>query len=325
MRSLRTLLTILTVAVVTVTAAAGCRSSKPSVEEGSLAKIAKLQGATFTVGSKEFTEQLVLCHITSLALQSVGATVQEKCGLQGSGSARAALISGSIDMYWEYTGTAWVLHLNHTGRIEDPAELYETVAREDLDMNKIRWGTRAPANDTYTIVVKTSTAQQLGVTTISDYAKLVQSNPTQASLCVASEFKGRNDGLPGLREAYGFDVPRDKLFVVPESDFYRDAANGDPCIFSEATTTDGRVGPFGLTILIDDKHFFPVYNPALTVRDSVYQGHPDLMKIIEPIAHALTDDVLQQLNGEVDVNGKAPAEVAQNWLQAKGFIGKVTR
>src|SRR5262249_10472939 len=153
-----TLLTILTVAVIAVNAAACGRSPDTLVKEGSLAKIDTLKGATFTVGSKEFTEQLILCHITSLALQSVGATVHEKCGLQGSIHTRAALTSGSIDMYWEYTGTAWVLHLKHADPAKDPAGLYDAVAKEDLARNNIRWGTRAPGNDTYAIVVKTSTA-----------------------------------------------------------------------------------------------------------------------------------------------------------------------
>ncbi len=320
MRLLRTLLTALTVAVITVTSTAGCLSTNNTAKGGSLAKIAKLKGATFTVGSKEFTEQLVLCHITSLALRSVDATVNEKCGLQGSNVVRAALTSGSIDMYWEYTGTAWINHFKHTDPINDPAKQYEAVAQEDLTKNKIRWGVAAPANDTYAIAVKTSTAQQLGVATISDYAKLVQSNPTQASMCVASEFAGRNDGLPGLEKAYGFTVP--KKAVIAEGALYDSVSKGDPCVFSEATTTDGRVSALSLTILTDDKQFFPVYNPALTVRESVYQSHPDLLKIIDPIARALTNELLQQLNGEVDIKGKDPTDVARSWLQEKGFISK---
>jgi osmoprotectant transport system substrate-binding protein len=99
-------------------------------------------------------------------------------------------------------------------------------------------------------------------------------------------------------------------------------AKGDPCVFSEATTTDGRVSALGLRILTDDKQFFPVYNPALTVRESVYKSHPDLLKIMDPIALALTNELLQQLNGKVDIKGEDPSMVAQNWLQEKGFVGK---
>src|SRR5262249_40317830 len=219
----KTLAIALLAAALTAACFSSSSSSASSVKGGSLAQGVSLTGATFTVGSKEFTEQLILCHITSLALQSVGATVYEKCGLQGSDFARAALTSGSIDMYWEYTGTAWINHFEHTDPIKGSAKQYEAVAQEDLTKNNIRWGAPAPANDTYAIVVKTSTAQQWRVATISDYAKLVRSNPAQASLCVASEFNGRNDGLRGLQKAYGFNVPRDKLFVVGDSDFYSSA------------------------------------------------------------------------------------------------------
>jgi osmoprotectant transport system substrate-binding protein len=322
MRSLRTVLTTLTIAAITMTAVAGCSGSdKATVKPGSLADIAKLKDASFTVGSKEFAEQLILCHITSLALQSVGATVHEKCGLQGSNLTRASLATGSIDMYWEYTGTAWINHNKHDEPINDPARLYDAVAKEDLEKNNIWWGVPAPANNTYAIAVKTSTAQELRVATISDYANLVKTNPAKASMCVASEFNGRNDGLPGLQTAYGFTVPPTGLSVIAEDALYLSVAKGDPCIFSEATTTDGRVKELGLTILDDDKHFFPIYNPALTVREPVYKSYPDLAKISEPLAKALTDEELLQLNGQVDIKGEDPAKVAQSWLETKGFIG----
>jgi osmoprotectant transport system substrate-binding protein len=323
MRSLRTVLITLTIAAVIMTAATGCfGSDNATVKPGSLADIAKLKDATFTVGSKEFTEQLISCHITSLALQSVGATVHERCGLQGSYLARAELNKGSIDMYWEYTGTAWITYNKHTEPIIDPAKLYDAVAKEDLEKNKIWWGAPAPANDSYAIAVKTSTAQELGVANISDYAKLVQTNPAKASMCVASEFNGRNDGLPGLQTAYGFTVPPTGLHVVAEVALYTNAAKGDPCIFSEVGTTNRRVKEYDLTILDDNKHFFPIYNPALTVREPVHKSYPDLAKISEPLAKALTNEELLQLNGQVDIKGDDPAKVAENWLQDKGFIGR---
>jgi osmoprotectant transport system substrate-binding protein len=303
---------------------AACFSSSDtatSVKGGSLAQGVSLKGATFTVGSKEFTEQLVLCQITSLALQSVGATVQEKCGLQGSNTTRAAMTSGSTDMYWEYTGTAWINYLGHTDPIKDPTQQYNEVAQEDLAKNQVKWLKASPANDTYAIGVKSSTADRLGVKTISEYARLVQSNPSDASMCVASEFAGRSDGLPGLEKAYGFTVPKDGLATLAEGAIYDAIGKGDPCNFGEITTTDGRVQALGLTVLEDDKEFFPVYNPALTVRESVYKDHQDLAKIAEPIALALTNEEFQRLNGDVDVRGKDPKQVAQDWLKAKGFTG----
>jgi osmoprotectant transport system substrate-binding protein len=322
---LRTALTALAaalaIALLSALTAASFSSSAGSVEGGSLAQGVSLEGATFTVGSKEFTEQLVLCHITSLALRSAGATVREKCGLQGSNTTRAAMTSGSTDMYWEYTGTAWINYLGHTEPIKDPIQQYDAVAQEDLAKNHVKWLTPAPANNTYAIGVKDTTANDLGVTTISGYAQLTHTNPGAASMCVASEFAGRSDGLPGLEKAYGFTVPKGGLASLPEGAIWNPVSEGDPCNFGEISTTDGRIQALGLKVLDDDKGFFPFYNPALTVRESVYNDHPDLAKIAEPLAIALTDDALQQLNGDVDVDGKDATQVAETWLKAEGFIG----
>lgn len=318
-RPVRTALAALALA----TTAAGCSLSTTSnAKAGSLAHGASLKGATFTVGSKEFTEQEVLCHITSLALRSAGATTHEKCGLSGSNTVRTALTSGDIDMYWEYTGTAWISYLKQTKPITDPTQQYQAVAQQDLAKNHVKWLTMAPFNNTYALAVKTGTAQQLGVKTLSDYAKLVHTDPAKASLCVASEFVGRNDGLPGLEKAYGFKVPTKDLATLQEGAIYNAVSKGKPCNFGEAFVTDGRIKGLGLTVLDDDKHFFPVYNPALTVRDSVYSAHPGIAKIIAPISQALTTPVMQELNTEVDIKGEDPAQVAKSWLQSKGFIGK---
>ncbi|MGH3727584.1 MAG: glycine betaine ABC transporter substrate-binding protein, partial [Micromonosporaceae bacterium] len=179
----------------------GCGLDSGSVDKGSLAEDASLEGATLTVGSKEFTEQLVLCQITMLALKSAGAEVNEKCGISGSNTVRKALESGSIDLYWEYTGTAWINYLKETTPLKDPKEQYDAVVKADKEKNKIAWLDPAPFNNTYGIAVSRKIADDLGITTISDYAELVKSDPEKASLCVASEFAGRDDGLPGLQKA----------------------------------------------------------------------------------------------------------------------------
>ncbi|GAA2637550.1 glycine betaine ABC transporter substrate-binding protein [Actinomadura fulvescens] len=317
------LLPIAACSLVLVTVTTGCFSSSTTdAKEGSLAKGASLKGATFTVGSKEFTEQLVLCQVTALALRSAGATVREKCGLQGSNTTRAALTSGSIDMYWEYTGTAWINYLKNTKPIDDPARQYQEAAQQDLAKNQVKWLAPAPANNTYAIGVKTSVAQERGIKNLSDYARLAKSDPDKTSTCVASEFAGRNDGWPGLQKAYGFTLPKKAVATLAEGAIFNAIAKRDPCDFGMVTTTDGRIKALALTPITDDKKFFPIYNPALTVRASVHRDNPAIEKVVNPLAAAITDAVLQELNGEVDVKGKEPVEVAEAWLQSKGFIGK---
>ncbi|MEU9841191.1 glycine betaine ABC transporter substrate-binding protein [Actinomadura sp. NPDC048032] len=306
----------------TVALTAGCFSSTGTdAKAGSLAEGNSLKGVTLTVGSKEFTEQLVLCQVTALALRSAGATVKEKCGLQGSNTTRAALTSGSIDMYWEYTGTAWVNYLKQTEPIGDPARQYAAVAEQDLAKNKVKWLAAAPANNTYALAVKTATMRRLGIADLSGYARLAKSDPAKASTCVASEFAGRSDGWPGLQKAYGFSLPKADVATLAEGAIYDAVGKGKPCAFGEVATTDGRIKALGLTPVPDDKKFFPVYNPALTVRETVHRDDPAIEKIVNPIAAALTDAVLQELNGEVDIKGEQPAKVAETWLKSKGFIG----
>ncbi len=291
-----------------------------TAERGSLADKGTLDGVNLTVGSKEFTEQLVLCEVTAKSLESVGAKVKRTCGMSGSSSVRAALLSDDIDMYWEYTGTGWVTHLKQTTPINDPAEQFAAVAKADLDGNGVRWLDPSPANNTYAIAASTEKAAELKVGTISEYANLVKSNPSAASFCGAAEFFAREDGWPGVEKAYGFALERSAkaelaLGAVPNS---IDKAN--PCNFGEVFATDGRVSALGLTVLTDDKKFFTPYNPSLTVRKEVIEQNPKLADIIAPISLALDDDALRELNAQVDVEGKTPEEAAQGWLIAKGFV-----
>jgi osmoprotectant transport system substrate-binding protein len=291
--------------------AASCGGGKST----SVATSGKLKGASFTVGGKEFTEQKILCEITAQALEAAGAKVKRQCGLSGSATVRTALTSGRIDMYWEYTGTGWITHLKHTAPIHDSQQQFDAVAKEDLAKNKIKWLDKAPFDNTYALGVKKDSMTD--VKTLSDYGKLVQSDPKKGSLCVATEFTNRDDGLPGLEKAY--DFKGEKLSTLDEGAIYNSIKKGNPCNFGEVFTTDGRIQGLGLRVLQDDKKFFPVYNPALNVRDSVFQKYPKLAEVIAPIAKALDTTTMQKLNSDVDNQGDTPAQVAKSFLKDHGL------
>jgi osmoprotectant transport system substrate-binding protein len=157
-----------------------------------------LSGANLTVGSKEFTEQLILGQMSILVLENAGATVKDQTRLAGSVAVRKALTSGQIDMYWDYTGTGWIVYLGHTKPIDDSYKQYKAVDKEDSKKNGIEWLPPAPANNTYALAVRSEAADKLGVTKLSDLKQLVQEQPDQATVCAASEFLSRDDGLPGL-------------------------------------------------------------------------------------------------------------------------------
>ncbi|GAB3257068.1 glycine betaine ABC transporter substrate-binding protein [Kineosporia babensis] len=298
----------------------GDQQPATEVSSGSLGAADTLEGLSVAVGGKEFTEQLVLCELTAQALQSVGAEVERKCGMSGSSTVRSALTSDQIDLYWEYTGTGWITHLGETEPLADPAELYQAVAERDQAENQITWLDPSPANNTYAIATNRENAEKLGVTTISEYAALAKKDPAAASYCAAAEFLARDDGWPGVQEAYGFELPSKNRSEVAAGVVYDSVAKGDPCAFGTVFATDGRIAALDLVQLEDDQQFFTPYNPAVTVRDEVLAEKPELREVLKPIAEALDDATLQSLNGKVDADGETPEQVATDWLTEKGFV-----
>jgi osmoprotectant transport system substrate-binding protein len=279
-----------------------------------------LSGADITVGSKEFTESLVLGYIAIQLLENAGATVQDQTRLAGSVAARQALESGEIDAYWDYTGTAWIIYLGHTQPIDGSQKQYEAVAKEDLKKNDIKWLPPAPANNTYALAVRKEAYDDLGVKELSDFEQLINENPEEASLCGATEFLNRDDGLPGLEETYGYEFPRDQLVKIELGLIPKAIDQGDRCNFGEVFATDARIEGLGLKVIKDDKGFFPVYNPSLNVSKQVYEDYPQIEKIFAPVSEKLTTETLLDLNAQVDVEGQLPEDVAEQWLSENGFI-----
>ncbi|MDH7579037.1 MAG: glycine betaine ABC transporter substrate-binding protein [Bacillota bacterium] len=127
-----------------------------------------------TVGSKEFTEQLLVGAMTVQLLENNGFEVQDKTGLAGTNVVRQALETGEIDLYWEYTGTAWLTHLGHEEPITESEEAFQKVKEEDLAKNNLVWLDYADFDNTYTIMMRQEDAEALGIKTISDLARVIK-------------------------------------------------------------------------------------------------------------------------------------------------------
>lgn len=280
-----------------------------------------LSDASLVVGSKDFTEQLILGYITFQALENAGANVEDQIGLAGTDATRQALINGDIDMYWEYTGTIWISHLGNTEPIPDSQKQYEAAAKADLKENDLKLLAPAPFNNTYALAIREEAYEDVGVEKLSDLKGLVQDNPDEATVCVESEFNSRDDGLPGLEKKYDFQFPQDNVALFDTGVVYERTDKGNPCNFGEVFTTDGRIEGLGLTLIEDDKNFFPIYNPALEVRKETFDQYgPQLEKLFNPIAAALTTKEMTQMNAKVDVDGELPEDVAEEWLSKNGFV-----
>lgn len=277
---------------------------------------------SIAVGSKEFNEQLLLGQIAIIALEDAGFDVSDETGIQGTDNVRAALESGEIDLYWEYTGTGWNEILGHevTDAATDPAELARQVAAEDLE-NGVVWLDTAGANNTYAIAAAAETAAALGVTTLSDYARLANDDPDAASLCAAQEFLDRPDGWPAVQRTYGFELPSSAVNEMGLDVIYARIPQADPCNFGEVFATDGRIGGNNLVVIEDDQNVFVAYNISMTVRKEVLDESPQIAEVMNPIIALLTNEKMLELNTRVDVDAEDPADVARDFLQQEGLIG----
>ena len=270
-----------------------------------------LSGVDITVGSKEFTEQLILGQIMLQTLEAAGASVSDQTGLQGSSVVREALTSGEIDTYPEYTGTGWITHLGNTEPVAGAEEQFEAVKEADAE-NNIAWFARAPMNNTYAIAVPEDTE----ISQLSEVTEFT-SGGDDPGLCAASEFLNRDDGLPGLEEAYGFTFEN---IVEVELGLIYTQIGGD-CMFGEVFATDGRIAAQNLKTLEDDQGFFPVYNLAFTMVQDKYDENSDAYdQLFAPIADELTNERMRELNRRVDVDGESPEDVANSFLVEGGFI-----
>ena len=294
----------------------------PASAPGTIEPLDGAEGVEIVVGAKNFTEQLILGKIAVIALQVAGFDVVDRTNIPGSVPARQGLVDGDIDMEWEYTGTAWLSYLGETETIPEPQAQYEAVRDADA-ANGLTWLPPAEANNTYAFAARTEALPELGgITTLSGLAQLPVE---QRTLCVESEFFSRNDGLGPMLESYGVPlgdpqgVPRDNVRILDTGAVYT-ATDSGACNFGEVFTTDGRILALDLTVLEDDGDFFPAYNISAVVLTETLEEHPELADVFGQISPLLTDEVLQELNARVDVDGAEPADVALDWMVSEGLV-----
>ena len=282
--------------------------------------VPELEGVKVTVGGKDFTEGVIASYLVEFLLAAAGMEVSDMSSLAGSNSFRQALVTGQVDIGMEYTGTAWMSYLGNDEPVRDPQQQWEAVRDADLAKHDIRWLPPTTVDNTYSFAMNQATAEATGVTTFSEYADLVRSDPQAAVSCMETEFSVRRDGWPGLAEAYGFDAATVPTPIMQPGIIYQATSVGRECAFGEVYTTDGRVKGLDLVVLEDDKRFFPVYNLATVVRGSYLDAHPQIEQVLEPLIGLLTNEVMVELNMRVDVDGEDPALVAKDFLVAEGLV-----
>ncbi len=288
---------------------------------------------TVTIGSKEFTEQLLINEIMAQLLEDAGYEVERQLNLGGSAVVHEALVAGEVDAYVEYTGTGLLailkLSLDDVGTptageaMADAAAtpvagmdpVYETVKREYQERFDLVWLDPLGFNNTYTLAMTKERAEELGVTKISDLI----GKANDLTFGGTQEFLTRPDGLPGLTEAYeGLEFGDEK--GLQSGLLYQAVDTGDVDVIS-AFATDGRIPALDLVTLEDDRGFFPPYFAAPVVRQELLDQDPAIRDVLNQLAGRIDNSTMAALNAEIDVEGKEPEDVARAFLEEQGLIG----
>ncbi|MFM9106831.1 MAG: glycine betaine ABC transporter substrate-binding protein [Chloroflexota bacterium] len=292
----------------------------PAARGGSPA--AARQARPVKIGSKNFTEQLILGEMYAMLLEKAGIPVEKRLNLGGTAVAHEALKKGEIDLYPEYTGTGLtvVLQVPIESVQATPVAADETIdervyqlVQEGYAADGLVWLDQSPFNNTQALAVKRAFAEEKGIATISDLAKIAG----ETIIVAPSDFVERPDGLKGLEGAYGLAF-KEALSVEPGIRYQ--AIEQDKAQVVLAFGTDGQVSGLDLVLLEDDKALWPPYHVAPVVRQATLDAYPALADSLNALAPLLTDEAMSALNWKVDGPDKLePDEVAQAFLAENGL------
>src|SRR5215218_6402885 len=300
--------------------------------QGSSWQVARAQEGPVRIGSKDFTEQLILGEMYALLLENAGIATEKRLNLGGTQVAQEALLAGEIDLYPEYTGTGLTVVLGipiesvtegtpvagaatptgESGSVDQ--QVYDIVAEEYLEQFDLVWLDESAFNNTQALAVKRAFAEERGISTISELAAIAG----ELTIVAPSDFVERPDGLKGLQDFYGMEFA-EVLSVEPGIRYQ--ALEEDQAQVVLAFGTDGQVSGMDLVLLKDDKALWPPYHVAPVVRNETLTANPGIADALNPVAPLLTDQVMSALNWQVDGPEKMePIDVARAFLEDQGLL-----
>jgi osmoprotectant transport system substrate-binding protein len=305
-----------------------------------LSACAPPRSSRITVGAKNFTEQVVLGELLAQEIEAVtGEPVERRFYLAGSYLCQQALVSGRIDGYVEYTGTALTAILKEplppVGQ-RDEATVFRRVSELYESRYRVRVEPGLGFENTFAMVVRGDDARRLGVRTISDAVRVVEPtsqnrDPSTSSgqvvghpdpsppwrLGVGYEFESRPDGLRGLESTYGLKfagAPRTMDLGL----LYRALASGQVDIVA-GNSTDGPIRALGFVALVDDKHYFPPYEAVPLVREDSLRRHPVIQVAMDRLAGKVSADEVRRMNYAVDSEHRDVGVVVREFRSSKGL------
>jgi osmoprotectant transport system permease protein len=256
-----------------------------------------------TIGAKNFTESRILMEVMAQAIERATGAQVARQELGSTALCYAALRSGELSAYGEYTGTLARELLALGDQADDDAE---AIAKATAAIGL----TALPAlglNDTYVLAIREERAQSLGIASLSDLAR----HP-ELSCGFTSEFIQRQDGLPALTKAYGMRFEKAPVDLSP-SHQYAAAHDGMVDVIS-AFSTDARLKRFGLRALQDDRGVFPAYRALPLAHAGFAASEPTAIVALRALAGTIDDETMRSLNARVDIDGASPRQVASEFL-----------
>jgi osmoprotectant transport system substrate-binding protein len=290
--------------------------------EGALKRLAFLAAAVLTIsscqragvpalvriGSKNFSEQVLLAEIVAQALEAKGLRVDRRLNLGGTFVCHKALVAGDLDLYPEYTGTAFTAILAKKP-VADPAAVRKEVEGEYAKRWGVVWSPALGFENTFALVVRGEDARRWGLKTISD----LRAHEAEIRPGFGYEFLEREDGFPGLARTYGLEFPRrpaqmDLGLLYPALESHQvDLIAGN--------STDGLIAALGAAVLEDDRHYFPPYEAAFVVRGQVWKTNAAVREALEGLGGKISADTMRKLNARLDRDKRRPEDVAKEFLK----------
>jgi osmoprotectant transport system substrate-binding protein len=288
-----------------------------------LCSCAPPRSSRIIIGAKNFTEQVVLGELVAQEIEAVYSQeghpdqrVARRFYLAGSYICQQALVSGRIDAYVEYTGTALTAILKQPlpppGQ-RDAASVLATVRSLYASRYHVIVTPPLGFEDTFAMVMRADDASRLNLHTISDAARVA----SQLRLGVGYEFQSRPDGLPGLSAAYNLHfagAPRTMDLGL----LYRALANHQVDIVA-GNSTDGPIRALGFVVLADDRHYFPPYEAVPLVREDSLAKHPEIQIALDKLAGQVTAEEVRAMNDAVDGKHEDVTEVVRQFRAQKGL------
>lgn len=280
-------------------------------------------GDSVKVSSMRFTEDVVLGYMAIESLKAnTDLTVLDETGMGGTTLNLRAVSNGETDLFWYYSGGAWLNAPPKKERvIPDAKKLYRAVERKLAEHYGVAYLERAPFNNTYAIAVTPEWSKKTGVKTMSDFAAYVEEEGGDLTGVLGPEFLNRPDGWPGLVKAYGFQQAASNLELrsISAALCYQIIAQTG-ADFGMVFTTNPKVKKYDLLTLEDDRDFFPIYNPAPAVNQESLEALPSMREPLNAIGPTLNTEKMIRLNERVALAGEDAQRVARDYLQSEGLI-----